>query len=195
MRSIARSILALVAVTAIVAACGGAGATATTSPTSTPVPTPEKITPPPSTPMPTTPGTGDQHVTGSVTNAVLSTPYARTKVSRADGVTEEIRGGVATMTYEMNDARVSGKATWTFGIDLYTNVGTEWFAFHLATDKGTWDGPCSGGAWNEGDGGVWSCWLTGSGGYAGYTYFLIQTGPANGNISQGVIYPGPIPKP
>lgn len=195
MRSIARSALALAVVVGFAAACSstGAPATSTATPTTAPLVTPSPAPTP--TPVPPTDGQGDEHVIGTITSAVLSTPYARTKVDRTDGVTEEIRGGVVTFTYAMNDVRVTGPATFTFGVDLYTVVGSEWATLHLETDKGAWNGPCTGASWSEGDGLLESCWLVGSGGYKGYTYFLVMTGPDSGGTVEGIIYPGAPPKP
>lgn len=204
MRSMARSGFALAAVVGLAAACGSTGAspasteTPTTAPIVTPSPaptsTPARTTAPTSTPVPPTDGQGDELVIGTVTSAVLSTPYTRTKVDRPDGVIEEIRGGIVTFTFATNDVRATGTATFTFGIDLYTVVGSEWATLHLATDKGAWDGPCTGGGWSEGDGLLQSCWLAGSGDYSGNTFFFVLTGPSGGGTVQGIIYPGPPPE-
>ncbi len=61
---------------------------------------------------------------------------------------------------------------------------------------GSWDGPCTGAAWNEGDGIAWSCWLTGSGAYDGYTYYKQTQMEATDEFAKvvGVVYPGEPPK-
>ena len=204
MRSMARSGFALAAVVGLAAACGSTGAspasteTPTTAPIVTPSPaptsTPARTTAPTSTPVPPTDGQGDELVIGIITSAVLSTPYTRTKVDRADGVTEELRGGIVTFTFATNDVRATGTATYTFAIDLYTVVGSDWATLNMATDKGAWAGPCSGGSWSEGDGLLVSCSLAGSGDYSGYTFYLVLTGPDDGALIKGIIYPGPPPE-
>src|SRR3990170_9010602 len=85
MRSMARSGFALAAVVGLAAACGSTGAspasteTPTTAPIVTPSPaptsTPARTTAPTSTQVPPTDGQGDELVIGTVTSAVLSTPY------------------------------------------------------------------------------------------------------------------------
>jgi hypothetical protein len=212
MRSISRTLAALAAVAALAVACTASGAPASSSPAPasavavatpappTPVPTPKVITAPPATPKPMTDGKGDEHIVGVITNAVLSTPYTRTTVGATGQIKELIRGGVATFTMDMNDARVNGTATWAFSIDAYGVVGSEWGPLRLATDQGAWDGTCSGGSWSEGDGLVASCWLAGSGAYKGYTYYMTFTGPSNGDkngngIVQGIVFPGVPPMP
>lgn len=206
MRTHARLIVGLAAAFVLVAACGsggGAGVAAepteapvqAESPVPTPAPTMQVITAPPATPKVMTDGEGDEHVTGVITNAVLSTPYTRTSVDRTDGVTEEVRGGIAAFTFDMNDERVGGVGHFAFSLDIYGYVGSEWGTLELTTDTGAWNGPCSGGVWAEGEGLVMSCWLAGSGGYDGWTYYVAFTGPSNGDengngIVEGIVYRG-----
>ena len=71
----------------------------------------------------------------------------------------------------MNDPRVDGTVTFAFSVDAYGVGGVR-----VGDDDGREQGrllggPCTGGAWAEGDGIAWSCWLTGSGAYDGYTYY------------------------
>jgi len=204
MRSMARSGFALAVVVGLAAACGSTGASpaSTAAPTTAPIvtpspaptPAPAQTTAPTPTPVPPTDGQGDELVIGTITSAVLSTPYTRTKVDRTDGVTEELRGGIVTFSFATNDVRATGTATFTFAIDLYTVVGSDWATLNMATDKGAWAGPCSGGSWSEGDGLLVSCSLAGSGDYSGYTFYLVLTGPDDGALIKGIIYPGPPPE-
>ncbi|MDH5242826.1 MAG: hypothetical protein OEX05_02725 [Chloroflexota bacterium] len=212
MRSIVRSLSAIAGVAIIAVACSSAGgaAPATTAPTAaptaappaaaTPVPTPVEITAPPATAKPMTDGQGPEIVSGLITAATLTRSYARTNIDVAGEVTETIRDGEVAFTFDMNDARVNGKATWAFSVDLYTTVGPEWGPMHMETGDGAWDGQCTGGVWHDGDGLAQSCWLLGSGDYAGWTYYLTFTGPMNGDengngVVQGIVYPGAPPAP
>jgi hypothetical protein len=208
MRTTTRTILGLALAGTLIAACGAAAATLEpTGPTSpqataqavaavaTPAPTPA-ITPTPMitpTPVPNTDGTGDEVVRGTslLKGGALVTDYATATV---DGMTQ-LRGGVAEFTDDMNDARVSGTATWAFSVDLYTVTGPEWGPITITNDKGTWKGTCTGGVWSGGAGLAWSCWLTGSGDYTGYSYYRQVTKEASDGYAQviGVVYPGAIP--
>jgi hypothetical protein len=192
MRTVIRSCLMLVVAGLLIAACSGAStpspsaAAADPTPTATPTPVPS-VTP---TPVPTTDGQGDEYVVGTETIG-LKTPYTETKV----GNVMQLRGGVVAITAMMNDPRVSGDATFAFSADLYTKVGSEWGSYHLENANGAWDGTCSGGTWDNGNAAMWSCWLTGSGDYKGYTYYRQFTGGDAGSQVQGIIYPGSPPKP
>lgn len=138
------------------------------------------------TPVPTTDGQGDEHVVGTA-SFDLTTPYLKSFV----GDVTQARGGVGTWTFTMNDERVSGTATYPFSVDIYGLVGTEWGSLSLAAAEGGWDGPCSGGVWDDGDGLLLSCWLTGSGAYEGYTYHLAVNRAVGGPVvAEGIVYPG-----
>ena len=192
-----RSGLTLALVALLLAACSAAGSTpapstasADPTPTATPMttPTPPSIATP--KPVPTTDGQGDEYVVGTETVG-LKTPYTETKV----GDVTQLRGGVLAIKATMNDPRVSGDATFSFSADVYTKVGSEWGSYHLETANGAWEGTCSGGTWDNGNGAMWSCWLTGTGAYKGFTYYRQFTGDASGTRVEGIIYPGSPPKP
>jgi hypothetical protein len=143
------------------------------------------------TPDPGTDGRGDEIVAGTAILA-LTTPYAE---SRA-GANTRLRDGVITVTTRMSDPRVSGTGTWQVSADLSPTTGPRWGAYRLENAAGAWDGTCSGAAWDAGSGGVWSCRLTGSGAYDGYSYLSwATTGDSGIDDVRGVIYPGPPPAP
>jgi hypothetical protein len=156
----------------------------TAAPTPTPVPTP--------TPWPSSPGTGDQHVVGTM--AVSLTKSYTTETPGPDGVTH-LRGGQATGTSTANDPRITGAVTIAFNLDTYTNVGSEWATMTLKNDQGTWDGTCGGGSWDAGNRSLMSCWLTGSGAYKGYTTYFQHAALDVSAEFEGIIYPGAPPQP
>ena len=209
MRISTRAMLSLALAGALVAACGGAAApqapaadlaaapaVATPAPAATPAPTPEEITPPPAsptpTPMPTTDGQGDEVVRGLEVLAGLMQDYTITKAGSVD----QYRGGVVSLTDHMNDPRVDGTVTFRFSLDVYGVAGSEWGEMKIENKTGSWDGPCTGATWKEGDGIVWSCWLTGSGAYDGYTYYKQSSKEVADEFLDiiGVVYPGDPPK-
>jgi hypothetical protein len=146
---------------------------------------------PPAMPDPASDGQGDEVVGGAAT-LTLTTPYTE---SRA-GATTQLRDGVITVTTRMSDPRVSGTGTWRVSADLHPTTGPRWGAYRLENAAGAWDGPCSGAAWDAGSGGAWSCRLTGSGAYDGYSYLSwATTGDSGIDDVRGVIYPGPPPAP
>jgi hypothetical protein len=197
MRLTLRSIASLAFAAALVAACG-AGATPTPVPetpaptlAATPLPSPAASTEPTPTTLPQTDGEGDEIVFGT-DDTVLSTAYTETRV----GDVRQMRGGVLTIQTTMNDPRVTGTATFHFSVDAYTRAATEWGTFRLENTGGAWEGTCSGAAWNEGNHAIGGCWLAGSGGYAGYTYFRTHEWvyPVRADV-EGIIFPGAPPTP
>jgi hypothetical protein len=190
---------------ALVAACSGAAAprapavdlaAATAMPAAaTLAPTPKEITPPPAsptpTPMPTTDGQGAEVVRGVETGGDLLKNYTITKV----GDVSQYRGGVVLLRDEMNDPRVDGTVTFAFSIDAYGAAASEWGTMKVENKTGSWDGPCTGGTWTEGDGIAWSCWLTGGGAYDGYTYYKQSSKELGDKFLEvvGVVYPGEPP--
>ena len=203
MRISTRATMSLVLAGALVAACSGAAAPqspaadlAAAPAAATPVPTPKEITPPPAsptpTPMPTTDGQGAEVVRGlEVFNGTLE-GYTITKV----GDVAQYRGGVLSFTDRMNDPRVDGSVTFAFSADAYVSAASEWGKMTVENRDGSWEGPCTGGAWAEGDGFVWSCWLTGKGAYDGYTYYKqsLKEVPDEFVTIIGTVYPGDPPK-
>jgi hypothetical protein len=146
---------------------------------------------PPATPDPASDGQGDEVVGGGAT-LTLTTPYAE---SRA-GATTQLRDGVITVTTRMSDPRVSGTGTWRVSADLHPTTGPRWGTYRLENAAGAWDGTCSGAASDAGSGGAWSCRLTGSGAYDGYSYLFSATPSESGTDDvRGVIVPGLPPSP
>jgi hypothetical protein len=202
MRSTVRRLAGATLAGILVVACGAA-ATPTPAPTPAPTPVPVAAATPPATatptatPVPQTDGEGAEHVVGTAA-ANLQKPYTETKV----GDVTQVRDGVAVLTFAMNDPRVTGMATWDFDIDVYgpygpEGLGPEWGPFRIESDDGSWEGPCSGGAWHEGDGIVMSCWLVGVGAYEGSTFYLAlekAVGASSAEV-EGIIYPGSPPAP
>lgn len=136
-------------------------------------------------------GEGDEVVSGALTLA-LTTPYTETRA----GDVARLRDGVITVTARMSDPRVSGTGAWRVSADLSPATGPRWGAYRLENADGAWDGTCSGAAWDAGSGGAWSCRLTGSGAYDGYSYLTwATTGDPGIDDVRGVIYPGPLPAP
>jgi hypothetical protein len=198
MRISTRAMLTLALAGALVAACSGAGAPqapAAAQTPATPVPN-QNMTPPPAgptpTPMPTTDGQGPEAVRGLETGGDLLETYTVTNV----GDVYQYRGGVASLTDAMNDPRVDGSVTFTFSIDAYDSAASEWGTMKVENKAGSWDGPCTGGTWAEGGGIAWSCWLTGSGAYDGYTYYKQSSKEVAAEFLDiiGVVYPGDPPK-
>lgn len=203
MRISTRATMSLVLAGAFVAACSGAAAPqapaadlAAAPAAATPAPTSTEITPPPAnptpTPMPTTDGQGDEVVRGKMVLGALMQNYTITKV----GDVEQYRGGEVVLSDTMNDPRVDGTVTFTFSVDLYGVAASEWGTMKVENGNGAWEGPCTGGVWAEGAGIAWSCWLTGSGAYDGYTYYK-QTQMDTTDLYAkviGVVYPGDPPK-
>ena len=82
------------------------------------------------------------------------------------------------------------------GVDGYDQVSSEWGTLRLENTAGAWEGSCTGATWDDGSRSVVACWLVGSGGYAGYTYYRIHrsmTGRTATFDVEGVIFPGSPP--
>ena len=99
-------------------------------------------------------------------------------------------------TDKMNDPRVDGTVTFPFSVDAYVSAASEWGKMTVENRDGSWEGPCTGGAWAEGDGFAWSCWLTGKDAYDGYTYYKQSLKEVSDEFVRiiGVVYPGDPPK-
>ena len=203
MRIWTRATMSLAMTGALVAACSGAAApqAPAAAPAAAPAvatlaPTPKEITPPPAsptaTPMPTTDGQGPEVVRGLMVLGGLMRNYTITRVGDVD----QYRGGIVSLTDTMNDPRVDGTVMFTFSVDLYGVAASEWGTMKVENKNGSWDGPCTGGVWSNGAGIAWSCWLTGSGAYDGYTYYKqTQMDPTDEFATVvGVVYPGEPPK-
>jgi hypothetical protein len=191
-----RMILALAAVGMLAAAC--ASTASTSAPTTAPAPAAAAATPadtpapgsPSPTPVPQTDGEGDEAVIGS-----LGLPTQIVGWTTYPGDVPRQRGALATMTQTMNDPRVTGTVEFTINYDLYPKVRSYFGRWTLTTSGGSWTGPCSGANWAQDEAFAWSCWLTGSGDYAGYTFYQsvnLEVGEIP--VVRGVIYEGAPPE-
>lgn len=114
--------------------------------------------------------------------------------------TAHVRDLAVECVDKTDDPRVSGTATGNWSMDFWGNpnqgmgAGVQWGTIRLVNDRGAWDGKLSGvGALPE-PGDTIVIWYTGTGGYAGLTYFQLITGHPSWKI-QGEIYPGDPPPP
>jgi pyrimidine-specific ribonucleoside hydrolase len=152
---------------------------------------PQPTTAPTPASVPSTGGTGPAHVAGTATSS-LTTPFTQTQ----EGDITQFRGGIISGTDTMDDPRVSGTETVHLSVDGYgTDVGTEWATSRLVNAGGAWVGRCSGGAWAAGGASAVACWLVGSGGYTGYTYYVSNSTSGSSGVIEGIIFPGSPPKP
>jgi hypothetical protein len=153
------------------------------APSATPSPTPE----PSPTPADAPDGVGDEPVVGTQEVTVVSTGTT----ARAGDVAQQ-RGVVAMTVDTMNDPRVTGTGTIRAANDSYGSVGPQWETYRLENAGGAWEGTCSGALWSGGAGTDSVCWLVGSGGYAGFTYYLHVQGTGVLEVD-GIIFPGSPP--
>ena len=104
------------------------------------------------------------------------------------------RNGTAKCTDTTNDPRVSGDYTASWNMDYWgtpddTNGAiVQWGTARLASAGGAWEGRPTG-VYSSDLGDTIVCWWTGTGGYAGLTYFELVTGIGPWTI-QGQIFPG-----
>jgi hypothetical protein len=168
---------------------GGRWDRAIPAPVATPTPTEDAV--------PSADSGRPAHVSGTETLDITAQP-----TSDDGGRATQLRDGVATVAAAMTDARVGGTGTFTFSADAYPVVGPAWGTFHLDNENGAWDGTCSGGTRSggaRGDGwpAIWTCWLVGSGGYEGFTYYRHVTsipGETRARV-EGIVFPGAPPTP
>ncbi len=111
----------------------------------------------------------------------------------------DIGGGTYAGIDTVNDPRVSGtflSPSWTLNFWGTTSddlgSGTQWGPTRLKNAGGEWQGVASG-IYDDG-GDVIAIWYTGTGGYAGLSYFELWTGTDPWTI-RGQIFPGDPPTP
>ncbi|MBI3750862.1 MAG: hypothetical protein HY263_04290 [Chloroflexi bacterium] len=148
------------------------------------------VAPPTAAPSPATSGVGNLHVTGAGAFAIIS---QGTTVQV--GQTTQLRGFVATTSDRTSDPRVTGTGTLRLSIDSQGAVGREWGTYRLETADGVWEGAVTGADWSDGNESDVVGWLTGSGGYAGLTYFIDVRSSNLTTTIDGVIYSGTPPEP
>ncbi len=196
-----RLILALAAAGMLTSACASSGAAqaptaqavpaaaaVTAAPTPAPTPSPAAA---PTAPVPPTDGEGDEVVIGELANPSVTKQWTMYHT----GDVPHQRDGLVSMTQTMNDPRVTGSVEFTINLDLYSKVASQFGKWTLTNSGGSWTGPCTGGAWAESEALAWGCWLTGSGDYAGYTFYQSVNKEIGENpVVRGVIYEGAPPK-
>ena len=212
-RHLAGRVSLVLASSALLAGCA-ADATptpsrATVTPTSAPsiaIVTPTAVAPPAPTPSPeatihimtvapspTAIAYGPASVVdGAETCSITSGP----STTDADG-TEHMRGGKVECTDYANDPRVSGTYSGTWAIDWWGTPDhgdgalVQWGTERLVNAGGTWEGRLAG-VYSTEQRDIITIWWTGTGGYAGLTYFELLTGDSPWKL-QGLIFPGAIP--
>ncbi len=112
----------------------------------------------------------------------------------ADGATH-YRGGTFVCTVATDEPRVSGTETASWNMDLWGTAGNgalvQWGTARLKNDGGAWEGSGSG-VYSSDRGDIIAFWYSGTGGYAGLSYFELWTGREPWTI-QGQIFPGDPP--
>ena len=185
------SALALVAILAV--GCAGTGAsspapTATPTLAATPMPTEAPTARPTATPIPMTDGEGPEYVVGTSTVRVT-----QAGPETVVGDVTQLRGQEMTDTGSMNDPRLAGTTHITLDANIYGAIAVEWGTSRIENADGAWEGTWTGASWNDGNATSVSGWLTGSGAYAGYTYYFHVYGPSMPFQVEGIIFEGPPP--
>jgi hypothetical protein len=111
------------------------------------------------------------------------------------GNVTQLRGVVLTGPWTMNDPRVNVTGTARLNVDEYDNVCAEWGTMRLENGNGAWEGTVTTAAWNGCTTANDSGWLVGSGGYAGYTYYVHFWGSGYTYLVEGIIFLGSPPAP
>jgi hypothetical protein len=159
--------------------------TAAPSPTPTPSPTPR--------PTPTIAPDAAAYVTGTGTSTQQSagtTTLDEDAIAHTNGVLIEV-------VTEMDDPRVTGTGTYRLRVEASGSLGFASGTLGLVTAGGGWEGTCTGSIWDGLRAGILSCWLEGSGPYAGMTVYLnhrFQGGPVPDDLL-GTIFRGEPPSP
>lgn len=163
------------------------------APTPTAAPTPSPTPSPTPRPTPTVAPDAPAYVTGTGIRTVQSagtTTLDKTGIAHTLGVVI----GVAT---DLDDPRVSGTGTYRLSVDTSGALGFTQGTFRLDVSNGAWAGTCTGSTWNDLGAGDLTCWLVGSGRYAGLTFYLNHRF-AGGSVPDqllGTIVPGEPPSP
>jgi hypothetical protein len=112
---------------------------------------------------------------------------------------QHARNATAKCTDAVNDPRVSGTYTAAWSIDYWgtpdkTNGAiVQWATARLVGPEGAWEGRATG-VYSSDRGDRVAFWWTGTGSYAGLTYFELVSGAGQKTV-QGEIFPGSPPKP
>lgn len=191
-------LVALLLIPVVLAACGsGATPTASSSPFSSADSRMATTLPSASaTPKPTAWGPA-VHVTGWEVCFAGPGPI----IKEPDGIASHERGGGVGCTDTANDPRVSGNVSGSFdsdawGEDWSLGVIVEWGTIRLENSGGAWEGTWSG-VYTAETGDMITNWYTGTGAYAGLSYYQFVHAPpgtvASGIQYDGVIFPGGLP--
>lgn len=115
-----------------------------------------------------------------------------------DGGIVRVRGNVLVTLEQSSDPRVSGRGTITVNFDAYPDAAgmpgatqVRFGEMRLENDGGAWSGRFAGTLANGSF--VQTYWLEGEGAYEGLSYVVTAGGNGNVWLSQGLIFPGPIP--
>ena len=192
-RTLAKQVLAGLAVAALLAGCAAGATVAPPSPTPIPAATAPVATAPPSPtalPAPTaaakvTPVSG----TGTCPTADLGKSTTDAKELT------HYRGGTFTCSLTTTDPRVTGTETASWNMDQWGTAASgarvQWGTRRMENDGGTWEGTGSG-VYSSDRGDIIVSWYRGTGGYAGLGYFELWTGKDPWTI-RGQVFPGDPP--
>lgn len=185
------------AVMLVVAGCagssGGSQATVSTSPapaTRTPSYFPSPGPPPSQAPV--TYGAATL-VSGTATCSIDMGPFT---TPDPEG-TAHARNGLVACTVVTNDPRVTGRLVDQWKGDGWQAAAlVQWGASRLQTSSGVWQGRFTG-IYTRQTGDIITYWYTGTGDYAGLSYYMWFTEAPNGNVYplHGMIFPGKPPNP
>ena len=161
--------------------------------TPTAVPTPSPTPSPTPNPTPTVAPDAPAYVTGIGIRTVQS---AGTTTLDKKGIAHTL-GIVIGFATNLDDPRVSGTGTYRLSVDASGSLGFTHGTFRLDVPGGAWAGTCTGSTWNDFGAGDVSCWLVGSGRYAGLTFYLNHRFVEGTDSDRllGTIIPGEPPSP
>ena len=150
-------------------------------------------------------------IAGLLWSGLLTPPQDRSPGVEAEQVEFIVVTGTSTISAgpspagddAMSDPRVSGHANLinNYLIGDEDNTGTQWGAYRLANDDGSWEGEWIGFYEPPGDEDEYGtpgtqnamAWASGTGEYEGWTYVANYTGHLLGLDVKGLLYQGDIP--
>ncbi len=155
-----------------------------------PAPAPTSTPPPRVTPSPgaSISSVGSSYVVGTASLVVVNAGEA---TQSAD--VSQVRGIVITTAQVADDPRATGSGTFQLNVDAMGGLGFEWGTVRIENANGAWEGSCSGASWSDSAVSDITCWLTGSGGYQGLTYYWHGRNAGAAGSIDGTIVPAPGP--
>ncbi|MFI5041368.1 MAG: hypothetical protein ACHQNA_05890 [Acidimicrobiales bacterium] len=187
---------------ALLAGCA-AGASPTVAPATLTPASPTLVVTPAATPITApTPAMAPEALAYGPATSVTGATDCRTlddgTVTTDPDGTIHTRAGTLECTDTVNDPRVSGTYTGSWGSDRWGNGPShgalvQWGRVRLVNAGGAWNGRFAG-SYSSDRGDTIVTWYTGTGGYAGLAYFEVLTGFGPWSI-QGLIFPGSPPNP